>query len=107
PECQKARRRKWQKEKLATDEAYRANQADCQMAWRQRNPDYWRRYRVLPQFILPAKSRDKIPVKRVGSTILSFPAIGLKKHLIISSQYRPLDNNLSGHGSGNFVRGCA
>ena len=29
PECQKARRRKWQKEKLATDEAYRANQADC------------------------------------------------------------------------------
>jgi len=62
---------------------------------------------VLPQFILPAKSRDKIPVKRVGSTILSFPAIGLKKHLIISSQYRPLDNNLCGHGSGNFVRGCA
>jgi len=45
PECQKARRRKWQKKKLATDEAYRANQADCQRAWRQRNPDYWRRYR--------------------------------------------------------------
>jgi len=45
PECQKARRRKWQKEKLATDEAYRANQADCQRAWRQRNPDYWRHYR--------------------------------------------------------------
>ena len=65
------------------------------------------RHPVLPQFILPAKSRDKIPVKRVGSTILSFPAIGLKKHLIISSQYRPLDNNLCGHGSGNFVRGRA
>ena len=44
-ECQKARRRKWQKEKLATDEAYRANQADCQRAWRQRHPDYWRQYR--------------------------------------------------------------
>ena len=47
PECQKARRRKWQKEKLATDEAYKANQADCQRAWRQRNPDYWRRYRKI------------------------------------------------------------
>jgi hypothetical protein len=47
PQCQKARRRKWQKEKLATDEAYRANQADCQRAWRQRNPDYWRRYRKM------------------------------------------------------------
>ena len=45
PKCQKARRRTWQKEKLATDEAYRANQADSQRAWRQRNPDYWRRYR--------------------------------------------------------------
>jgi len=42
---QKARRRKWQKEKLAIDEAYRANQANCQRAWRQKNPDYWRRYR--------------------------------------------------------------
>jgi len=47
PECQKARRRKWQKEKLATDEAYRANQADCQRAWRQKNPDYWRHYREI------------------------------------------------------------
>ncbi|PXF54103.1 MAG: hypothetical protein C4B58_16210 [Deltaproteobacteria bacterium] len=40
PEWQKARRRKWQKEKLATDKAYRANQADCQRAWSQRHPEF-------------------------------------------------------------------
>lgn len=43
--CQKARKRKWQKEKLASDSDYRANQADAQRQWRSRNRDYWRQYR--------------------------------------------------------------
>jgi len=45
PECQKARKRAWQKEKLASDSDYRANQAEAQRQWRSRNRDYWRRYR--------------------------------------------------------------
>jgi hypothetical protein len=45
-ECQRARRRRWQREKLAVDEAYRHNQAAAQQSWRARNPDYWRRYRL-------------------------------------------------------------
>ena len=44
--CQRARRRRWQREKLARDEAYRQNQAAAQQAWRARNPDYWRQYRL-------------------------------------------------------------
>lgn len=44
--CQRARRRGWQREKLAVDEAYRQNQAAAQQSWRARNPDYWRRYRL-------------------------------------------------------------
>jgi len=45
PGCQKARKRKWQKEKLASDKDYRANQAEAQRQWRRRNEDYWKEYR--------------------------------------------------------------
>lgn len=43
--CQRARRRRWQQRKLKQDPDYRANQAGAQQRWRERNPDYWRRYR--------------------------------------------------------------
>jgi len=45
PDCQKARKRKWQQEKLARDSDYRVNQASAQRQWRSRNKDYWRQYR--------------------------------------------------------------
>ena len=45
PECQKARKRIWQEEKLSRDPDYRANQAEAQRQWRSRNQGYWREYR--------------------------------------------------------------
>ena len=45
PECQRERRRRWQRQKLKEDPDYRANQAAAQLRWRERHPDYWRRYR--------------------------------------------------------------
>ncbi len=45
PECQRERRRRWQRQKLKEDPDYRANQAAAQWRWRERHPDYWRRYR--------------------------------------------------------------
>lgn len=45
PACQKARRRKWQRQKLRTDPEYRDNQRDAQRRWREKNPDYQREYR--------------------------------------------------------------
>lgn len=45
PLCQKARRRLWQKEKMASDGDYRENQARARKKWISRNPDYWRDYR--------------------------------------------------------------
>ncbi len=45
-ECQRVRRRLWQKEKMASDPDYQANQRDCQKRWRKQNPDYWRQYRM-------------------------------------------------------------
>jgi len=44
-ECQKARKRAWQKERLTKDRDYRANQAEAQRQWRSRNKDYWGQYR--------------------------------------------------------------
>ena len=45
PECQRQRRRRWQRRKLREDSDYRANQAAAQRRWRERHPEYWRRYR--------------------------------------------------------------
>jgi hypothetical protein len=39
------RKRKWQKEKLATDSDYREHQAKAQKEWCSKNKDYWKGYR--------------------------------------------------------------
>ena len=44
-DCQRARKRKWQKEKLATDPDYKANQRACQIDWHSEHPGYYRKYR--------------------------------------------------------------
>lgn len=59
-ECQRARKRLWQRQKLATDPDYKANQTDSQKAWREKNPDYWRKYRELnPQYVEHNRSRQR------------------------------------------------
>jgi hypothetical protein len=45
PDCQRARKRQWQRSKLQSDPDYRINQRAAQQAWSQRNQDYWRSYR--------------------------------------------------------------
>jgi len=45
PECQKARHLAWRpKEELQTEEKLAAKRA-AQKLWREKNPDYWKRYR--------------------------------------------------------------
>jgi hypothetical protein len=43
--CQQARKTQWQRQKMAADPDYQANQRDGQSAWRKRHRDYWRQYR--------------------------------------------------------------
>lgn len=45
PDCQKARKRHWQKHKLKNDADYQDNQRQAQRRWVQRHRDYWHRYR--------------------------------------------------------------
>ena len=43
--CQRARKTHWQRDQLASDPDYRANQRDCQRNWQRQHPHYWRQYR--------------------------------------------------------------
>ena len=45
-DCQRERRRLWQKAKRSSDPDYLQNQLQAQRAWNSRNPDYWRAYRA-------------------------------------------------------------
>ena len=58
-ECQRERRRRWNRVKLRTDPDYRANQAAAQRAWHARNPEYWQTYRGKrkPGAVTPAPQR--------------------------------------------------
>jgi hypothetical protein len=43
--CQGARRRQWQRQKMATDADYRETKKLSDQQWRREHRDYWRRYR--------------------------------------------------------------
>ena len=43
--CQRERRRRWQRAKREADPDYNDNQSRAQQAWRKRNPNYWADYR--------------------------------------------------------------
>jgi hypothetical protein len=44
-DCQRVRKRRWQRQKMKNDPEYRDNQRDAQQCWMEQNRDYWRRYR--------------------------------------------------------------
>jgi hypothetical protein len=45
PDCQRARKRVWQRKKRASDPDYLKNLRDAQKRWQESHPDYWREYR--------------------------------------------------------------
>ena len=45
PDCQKARKARWQREKMKKDPQYKADQKQAQKDWCQKTPGYWKRYR--------------------------------------------------------------
>jgi len=44
-ECLRARKNAWQRNKMATDEDYRNNQAAACRQWQAKNREYWKKYR--------------------------------------------------------------
>jgi len=60
PACQRERRKLWQRERLAIDPDYQANQARAQAEWIKRHPDYWREYRELhPEYTERNRERQR------------------------------------------------
>lgn len=45
-ECQRARKREWNKNKLSSDPDYRENRKIAQQRWKDKNPGYWKEYRA-------------------------------------------------------------
>ncbi len=69
PECQRERRRRWQREKLRQDPDYRANQRAAQRRWRERHPDYWRNYRQShPEYTARNRNQQRKRNRRRGLT---------------------------------------
>jgi hypothetical protein len=61
PECQRERRRLWQREKRRADGDYRANQLQCQRRWRESHTDYWQQYRAdHPDYVARNRSRQHV-----------------------------------------------
>jgi hypothetical protein len=59
-ECQRERKRLWQKLKRQSDPDYLENQARAQRAWCERNTDYWRAYRAShPEYTLNNRQRQR------------------------------------------------
>ena len=44
-DCQRVRRRRWQRQKMKDDPQYQADQREGQQCWIEQNRDYWQRYR--------------------------------------------------------------
>ena len=62
PDCQKARRRDWQRRKRASiDDDYKDNQERAQETWVKNNPNYWKNYREKnPEYAERNRSLQKI-----------------------------------------------
>jgi hypothetical protein len=98
PECQRARKRKWQREKLAKDGDYRENQAAAQREWRSRNRDYWREYRKRNPGYTERnrlRQRERNRRRRSRSGIANMDALRAE-NIISSGRYRlvPLCNEM-------------
>ncbi|WP_035384469.1 hypothetical protein [Ferriphaselus sp. R-1] len=83
PDCQRERRRQWQRHKLQSDPDYQDNQARAQQAWSQRNSDYWREYRAShPKYVernraLQQERNAKATVAPIAKMDASIPVIPL------------------------------
>ena len=93
PECQRERRKLWQREKRRSDRDYRENQLQCQRRWREAHPDYWQQYRAEhPGYV--ERNRQQQHVRNAGrraGAIAKMDAIASGTSLLSGTYYlRPV-----------------
>jgi hypothetical protein len=106
PDCQRQRRRSWQKAKRESDPDYRDNQASAQRAWVERNPDYWREYRrTHPNYsernrLLQLERNHRQAELRIAKMDASTPELPLTSGIYRISQVRLCQNCKDGRVDG-------
>lgn len=75
-ECQRARKRQWQKDRLKNDPEYKENQKRANKDWQKRNPTYWQEYRSENEDYAQrnrVQSRERMRLRRqVARTLTMF-----------------------------------
>jgi len=61
-ECQQARKKDWNRKKIATDPDYREARKAAQQRWKAKNPHYWKEYRAL-HLNYTQKNRNKQKIR--------------------------------------------
>ncbi|MEW6711901.1 MAG: hypothetical protein AB1403_18915 [Candidatus Riflebacteria bacterium] len=123
--CQKARKRNWQKQKLKKDPDYKANQKSSQKAWRDKNPQYMQAYRLRTPFYIQEnrqqqrKRNDRRKKADFCGSFIAFPSSSLivkmdelnPEQQRVSASISPLDfdsslivkmDELKSHKQGNL-----
>lgn len=60
-QCQRERRKLWQRERREADDDYRDNQDRAHKKWLASNPGYWQRYRAAnPQYVEKNRAQQRI-----------------------------------------------
>jgi hypothetical protein len=90
-DCQRERRRLWQKAKRREDPDYRDNQAKAQQAWSRRNPDYWRDYRSAhPEYVSRNRAQQNARNGRRLDGVIAKMDVSTGKASLLSGIYRLL-----------------
>jgi hypothetical protein len=72
PACQRARRQRWNQQKLENDPDYRDNKQRSQRNWMDRNPGYWRQYRSdNPDYTERNRSSQRVKTPPHASPVLA------------------------------------
>lgn len=96
-ECQRERRRLWQKDKRASDPDYRENQLACQRRWREKHGDYWKQYRAQhPDY--EQRNRQRQRERNGASTAASIAKMGAMAPFGLPSSDRYLLRPCDGSG---------
>jgi hypothetical protein len=99
PECQKDRKRKWHKRKMAEDPDYRQNRRDSQGRWSDAHPGYWQRYRKThPAYVEKNRElqRERNRRRTDPSRMIAKMDASVEENRIIPGRYTliPLDPQL-------------
>jgi hypothetical protein len=75
-DCQRLRKRRWQREKMKTDRDYRLNQKESHQCWREQNRDYYRRYRAKnPEYVERNRLQQRGRDQRLGDNLAKMDAL--------------------------------